>query len=60
MAKFDDFYASLDADQRVRGKQFEHFVKWFLQTDPEWKSQIDQLWLWDDYPQRHPTILMPA
>jgi superfamily II DNA or RNA helicase len=52
MAKFDDFYAALDADQRVRGKQFEHFVKWFLQTDPEWKSQIDQLWLWDDYPQR--------
>ena len=52
MAKFDDFYASLDADQRVRGKQFEHFVKWFLQTDPEWKSQIDQLWLWDEYPHR--------
>jgi superfamily II DNA or RNA helicase len=52
MAKFDDFYATLDADQQVRGKQFEHFVKWFLQTDPEWKSQIDQLWLWDDYPQR--------
>ena len=52
MAKFDDFYSSLHADQQVRGKQFERFVKWFLQTDPEWKSQIDQLWLWDDYPHR--------
>jgi superfamily II DNA or RNA helicase len=52
MAKFDDFYASLDTDPGVRGKQFERFVKWFLQTDPEWKSQIDQLWLWEEYPHR--------
>ena len=52
MAKFDEFYAALDTDPGVRGKQFERFVKWFLQTDPEWKSQIDQLWLWDDYPHR--------
>ena len=52
MATFDEFYASLDADSGTRGKQFEHFVKWFLQTDPEWNSQIDQLWMWQDYPKR--------
>ena len=53
MAKFDDFYASMDPDKNVRGDQFEKkFVPWFLQTDPEWKSQIDKLWLWDDYPHR--------
>jgi len=52
MATFDEFYASLDADPGTRGKQFEHFVRWFLQNDPEWKSQIDQLWMWQDYPKR--------
>ena len=52
MATFDEFYASLDTDPRVRGQQFEYFVKWFLTTDPEWASQIDELWLWNDYPER--------
>ena len=35
-----------------RGKQFEHFVKWFLKADPEWSTQVDQVWLWDEYPER--------
>ena len=50
--QFSDFYNSLDADALKRGKQFEHFVKWFLKTDPEWSTQVDQVWLWDDWPQR--------
>jgi len=50
--QFSDFYNSLDADSAKRGKQFEHFVKWFLKTDPEWSTQVDQVWLWDEYPQR--------
>ena len=52
MATFDEFYASLDPDVGVRGKQFEKFVKWFLKTDPTWSSQIDEVWLWNDYPKR--------
>ena len=52
MATFDEFYASLDPDVGIRGKQFEKFVKWFLKTDPTWASQIDQVWLWNDYPKR--------
>ena len=50
MATFDEFLSSLDPE--TKGKQFEHFVKWFLQNDPEWKTQVDQIWLWDDYPDR--------
>jgi superfamily II DNA or RNA helicase len=50
--QFSDFYASLDADSAKRGKQFEHFVKWFLRTDPEWATQVDQVWLWEEWPQR--------
>lgn len=49
---FSDFYQSFDSDTEKRGKQFEHFVKWFLQADPEWSTQIDQIWLWDDWPER--------
>ena len=52
MATFDEFYASLNPDVRVRGKQFEKFIKWFLKTDPTWASQIDEVWLWNDYPKR--------
>jgi superfamily II DNA or RNA helicase len=51
-SQFLDFYNSLDADPTKRGRQFERFVKWFLTTDTEWSTQIDQVWLWDEWPQR--------
>lgn len=50
--QFSDFYNSLDPDPLKRGKQFEHFVKWFLKADPEWATQVDQVWLWDEWPER--------
>ena len=52
MATFDEFYISLDPDSGIRGKQFEKFVKWFLKTDPVWKSQVKDIWLWDEHPKR--------
>lgn len=51
-AQFSDFYDSLDPDPLKRGKQFERFVKWFLKADPEWATQVDQVWLWDEWPGR--------
>ena len=52
MASFDTFLNSFDPDSLTRGKQFERFVKWFLKNDPEWITQIDKVWLWDEYPDR--------
>ena len=53
MATFDEFYAAMNPDSGIRGNDFEQkFLPWFLRTDPEWKSQISQLWLWKDYPHR--------
>ena len=52
MATFDQFYAALDPDPGVRGKQFEKFVKWFLKNSPEWQTKVDEIWLWDEYPDR--------
>jgi superfamily II DNA or RNA helicase len=50
MASFSQFLDSLDP--QIKGKQFEVFVKWFLKHDPEWSTQVDQIWLWDEYPER--------
>ncbi len=50
MATFKQFVNSLDPEKK--GKQFEIFVKWFLKIDPEWSTQVDQIWLWEEYPER--------
>jgi superfamily II DNA or RNA helicase len=52
VATFLDLYQSLDVDPLKRGKQFERFTKWFLKNDPEWSTQVDQVWLWEEYPKR--------
>jgi hypothetical protein len=30
MGAFTDLFDKLDADHRVKGRQFEHICKWFL------------------------------
>ncbi|CAM8278074.1 Helicase associated domain protein [Candidatus Methylopumilus planktonicus] len=49
-SKFSTFLSSFN--QATKGKQFEVFVKWFLENDPVWESEVDKVWLWDDYPDR--------
>ena len=51
MATFSDFLSSFNLEN-TKGTQFEHFVKWFLKNDPEWVTQVDEVWLWDEYPDR--------
>ena len=48
----DSSFRRLISSFDVSGKQFEHFVKWFLQHDPEWATQVDKIWLWDEWPDR--------
>ena len=50
ISKFSTFISSFN--QQTKGKQFEVFVKWFLENDPVWKSEVDKVWMWDDYPDR--------
>ncbi|MGY3413516.1 superfamily II DNA or RNA helicase [Bradyrhizobium sp. GM5.1] len=52
MATFGEFLSTFDADANRRGKQFERFAKWFLKNDPEWATQVKDVWLWDEYPER--------
>jgi predicted helicase len=49
-SKFSTFISSFNP--QTKGKQFEVFVKWFLENDPVWKSEVDKVWMWDDYPDR--------
>jgi predicted helicase len=46
MASFGEFLLTFDGDLNRRGKQFERFVKWFLKNDPEWATQVQDIWLW--------------
>ncbi len=51
MAEFKDLIKSINIDGND-GKAFEVLCKWFLKTDPYWKTQVDQVWLWDEWPER--------
>ena len=50
MATFSEFLRSLDSTSK--GQQFENFVKWFLTNDPWWSTQVDEVWLWYEYPKK--------
>ena len=50
MASFDTFLNSFDSDNLTKGTQFEYFVKWFLENDPTWQAQVDEVWLRSEYP----------
>jgi len=52
MGAFSDLFAQLDPDPRVRGKQFEHVCKWFLENDPYYRDTVRKVWLWDDWEHR--------
>ena len=52
MVTFDTFIKTLASDSANKGAQFENFVKWFLKNDPEWITQVDEVWMWDEYPDR--------
>lgn len=50
MSNFEKLLTEIKKD--ISGKSFEKFCKWFLENDPYWKTQIDKVWLWDDWPER--------
>ena len=57
MASFDEFLTSLERDfgPQGKGKKFEVFCKWFLQNDPQWSKEVDEIWHFDEYPDKWQT-----
>lgn len=52
MPDLADLFATLAADPRVRGKQFEHICRWFWMKDSHYRTALRRVWLWDDWPGR--------
>ncbi len=51
-SRFSTFLESFDADPKRRGTQWEHVCKWFLETDPVYRTQLKNVWLWAKRPGR--------
>lgn len=52
MTSFSELVGRLSANPQRKGHEFERICKWFLENDPEYKLEIKQVWLWDDWPGR--------
>jgi superfamily II DNA or RNA helicase len=52
MHSFKKLLKTFSPDSQIRGKQFEKLCKWYLETSPIYKSKLEKVWLWDDWPER--------
>lgn len=52
MQSFQDYFESLSSDVNIKGKTFERAIKWWLESDPVWASQLNHVWLWDKFPHK--------
>jgi predicted helicase len=41
---------ALDNGERVRGRGFERLCKWMLENEPEYATQLERVWPWDEWP----------
>lgn len=49
---FESLLDLLDPDPVRRGREFERICKWYLQNAPEYRTQIQRVWLWHEWPDR--------
>ena len=52
MGSFAHLLSRLDADPRLRGREFEHICAWYLANEPLYRSELTEVWLWDGWPGR--------
>jgi len=52
MAALPELLAKLDENVQVRGRQFEHICKWYLENDPKYRLELKKVWLWNEWPGR--------
>lgn len=53
--KFDqiiDKYRTKSFSERDKGDRFEKLIKAYLLTKPEYKTQLSDVWLWSDFPEK--------
>ncbi len=52
MAMLSELISKLDANIQIRGRQFEHICKWYLENDPKYALELKKVWLWAEWPGR--------
>ena len=52
MATLSELLANLDTNFQIRGLQFEHVCKWYLENDPKYRLDLRKVWLWREWPGR--------
>ena len=52
MEAFSKLISTFSDENQKRGAQFEKLCKWFLENDPLYKAKLEDVWLWDDWPDR--------
>ena len=52
MATLSELLANLDTNFQIRGRQFEHICKWYLENEPKYKLVVRKVWLWREWPDR--------
>ena len=57
VSRFATFLESFDRDPKTRGTQWEHVCKWFLETDPVYRTQLKKVWLWNTWKRRYRRVL---
>ena len=51
-SRFTTFLDTFDPDPKTRGTQWEYMCRWFLKTDPVYRAELKEVWLWDEWPGR--------
>src|SRR3989337_793213 len=49
MATLLELLSNLDANNYVRGRQFEHICKWDLENEPKYRMELKKVWLWKEW-----------
>ena len=44
--------SSLSIEPNRRGQEFEELCRWYLLSDPVYRSQLSRVWLWKEWPGR--------
>ena len=52
MGRLEPLLNRLGASKKERGDEFERLCKWFLENDPIYATQLEKVWLWDEWPER--------
>lgn len=50
MHPFLALISTFSEDNKARGTQFEKLCKWILETEPVYANKLEEVWLWDDWP----------